>query len=101
MVKTLTVKYQLPTSNEHVAVTDDLSAVLDPATFSRPQPPPVLPVTTVSWAQVVAAVPPAEDRQDELAVRTPAAWNRSADGLAIARRVLELGQRLGVVNLTA
>ena len=104
---TATRKWNLDPLNPRADAVNDLSSCIDPRRIDDPLPPPVLPAVTVSLSgiahrqELARHRPPSHPELSAMidAVRPPRALDRRADGDAIARRVLNWGERLGAVTI--
>jgi phospholipase C len=107
VVATATRRFGLDPINARADAVNDLSPCIDPRRIADPLPPPVVPTLTVSLGELA--------RRQELARRRPPSHpemhaamdalrgsgiDRRGDADAIARRVLDWGERLGAVQLT-
>jgi phospholipase C len=103
VLSTATRLFGLEPLNERVAQTSDFRDCINPDFIGNPQPGPELPAVEISMAQVRGLNE--QPRHVELAkalasMQVPARYNRKAESLAIAERVLRYGERLGAVKLT-
>ena len=92
--------------NDRVAATADLSSCIDPTTIGDPQPPVLLPQLSLSLSALRARPRPQRIEHPEMWLAAergiiPRHLDRRRDGDAIARRVLEQAERLGVLRLRA
>ena len=105
VIKTLTVRWDLPSLNARVDATADVSGAIDPATLESPRPAPPLPMVNVSLSRLAErAKLPQKDHHPEMrkaadAGLIPRHLDRRADADAITRRVLAWGERLGAVKI--
>jgi phospholipase C len=105
VISTLTRRFGLPSLNARAAATADLSSCISPSLVTAmPRLPPRLTPVPISLARLRARAAGGWQggEHPELAAAArdlPRAFDRRADGLAIAERVLRAGARLGAVTL--
>jgi phospholipase C len=104
VIKTLVTRFGIPSLNGRVDAASDLSSCIDPTALGRPRAPITLPQMAVSMSRLRRRPAPLRREHPEMweaAERgiIPRRLDRRRDGDAIARRVLEQAERLGVVRL--
>lgn len=103
VLRTLQRRFGLPSLNKRMSAANDLSSCIQPAYFLAPQSAVSLPVVPVPFRQIeersleTHSHPELRQALDQALI--PAHLDRRAEGLAITKRVLEEGQRLGVVQI--
>ena len=102
ILKTLTMRFELPALNARVSDANDLSPCIDPAYLNNPQPAPVMPPVTMSKSAVRARrVAPAHE---ELAaaldrMQLPPSLDRRHRSAEVTEKFLENAARVGAVRL--
>ncbi|MDI1443375.1 alkaline phosphatase family protein [Polyangium sp. 6x1] len=103
VIRTLCRKFGMPAWNKRIAAANDLSSCIQPAYLSDPQPAVELPPVDVSMAELMARREHTETHAElrEALDRglIPRHLDRRGEGMAIAKRVLEAGARLGAVRI--
>jgi phospholipase C len=104
VLKTLMVKYNLPSLNQRVDAANDLSSVIQPAYLNDPQPPVALPQLSINRSRILSR-PTAMNHHPELwqaAQRRiiPRHLDRRSKGIGETEHVLRWAQRLGVARVT-
>jgi phospholipase C len=106
ILKTITMRFNLPALNQRVSDANDLSSCIDPAYLSSPQPAPVLPPVTMSKAAVHARRPSAvaQAAHEELAatldrMQLPPSLDRRGRSAEVTDRFLACAARVGAVKL--
>lgn len=102
-IATATRRFGLPSLNDRVDDTNDVSSAIDPAFLGNPQPPAPIPVLTVSVEEVLRKQGTGQEELRDLVVRgeIPLPADRRHEGASrqIALRMLERAQKLGVARL--
>lgn len=103
VLRTLARRFGLPSLNARMSAANDLSSCIQPAYFDAPRAAVTLPVVDVPMKQVVAR-PVVDATHVELIDAmergvVPGHLDRRSEGLAITKRVLEAGERLGAVRM--
>ncbi len=103
VIRTLCRRFGLPAWNARIAAANDLSSCISPAYLTEPQSPVTMPVVDISMAELLARKenPEAHTELREALDRgdVPRHLDRRGEGVAITKRVLEEGARLGVVRM--
>lgn len=103
ILRTLARRFGLPSLNTRMSTANDLSSCIQPAYFDAPRSAVALPAVPVPFKQiaqrpeVTATHPEMRAALDQGLI--PPHLDRRAEGLAITKRVLEEGERLGVVTI--
>ncbi|MBK8255463.1 MAG: alkaline phosphatase family protein [Polyangiaceae bacterium] len=103
VLRTLQRRFNLPSLNDRMSQTNDLSSCIDPAFIQNPQPPTMLPKVKVSISRVFRKEPRKISQKELWAMAEAgliAPWlDRRSESDAITRRVLDYGVQLGAVEL--
>lgn len=102
ILRTLAKRFGLPSLNTRMAAANDLSSCIQPAYFDAPRQAVALPAVPVPFKQIEQR--PLDSAHPELRALLdqgliPPHLDRRPEGLAITKRVLEAGERLGVVKI--
>ena len=102
-VATVTRRFELPSLNERVDDTNDVSSAIDPELLGNPRPPAPIPMLTVSVDEVLSKRGTGQEELRELVLRgeipLPADRRHVGASRQIALRMLERAQKLGVAKL--
>lgn len=103
ILRTIGRRFGLPSLNQRMTSANDLSSCIQPAYFAAPRPAVALPVVPIPLKQVEDR-PQITDTHPEMREALdrgsiPSHLDRRHEGLEITKRVLEAGERLGVVRI--
>ena len=102
-IATVTRRFELPSLNERVDDTNDVSSAIDPELLGNPRPPAPIPMLTVSVDEVLSKRGTGQEELRELVLRgeipLPADRRHVGASRQIALRMLERAQKLGVAKL--
>jgi len=103
LIATATRRFGLPSLNDRVDETNDVSSAIDPAFLGNPQPPAPIPMLNVSVSEVLAKHGTGQEELAELVARgeipLPAELRHPGASRRIALRMLDRAQKLGVARL--
>ncbi len=103
IVKTVCQRFKLPYLNKRVQAANDLSSVIAPMYFGKPQPPPVMPMLKLSKQKILSRPLRTGHHQEmwEAAEKRviPKALDRRSMGLGSMESVLAWGEKLGAIRL--
>jgi len=105
ILRTLARRFGLPSLNPRMTAANDLSSCIQPAYFVAPRPATTLPVVPIPLKQIENR-PVSTDTHPEMREVLDRGWvpshlDRRNAGLEITKRVLDAGERLGVVRIVS